>query len=188
MPIKHPAAIFGLAFVVSSFFMMILYTSAGGFYLGVNAARDVPDRPAPAPRAPAAEAAAPVEEPAVAAPAPQETPAPEPVVTASVYPDLPGDAANGAKIFRQCGACHIADRADNRAGPHLVGLLGRDIGAVDGFRYSDALLDLDGQWTPAELDAWLENPQAYAPGTRMGYRGVADPADREDVIKYLSQY
>lgn len=197
MPIKHPAAIFGLAVVVSAFFMMILYTSAGGFYVGTNAARDISERPAPAARAPAAEETEEVAaEPAAAEETSEvpvetavtETEEPEPVVTVSAYPDLAGDPANGAAIFRQCAACHVADRADNRAGPHLVGLLGRDIGTVSDFRYSDVLIEMTGQWTPDELDAWLKSPQAYAPGTRMAYRGVADPTDRQDLIKYLSQY
>ena len=50
-----------------------------------------------------------------------------------------GDADKGAKVFRKCKACHVADEEKNRVGPHLVGISGRAAGAVDGFKYSDAL-------------------------------------------------
>ena len=54
---------------------------------------------------------------------------------------------------------------------------GRDIASVEGFRYSDALMGLDGAWTPDELSAWLENPREYARAT-----GWAIPASRTSRI------
>ena len=93
------------------------------------------------------------------------------------------DPGNGEGVFRQCQACHVADQEQNRVGPHLVGIVGREIGAVEGFRYSGNLPE--GEWTPEELDAWLENPREYAPGTSMAYAGLRDLQDRADLIAWL---
>ncbi|QFT79399.1 Cytochrome c-552 [Roseovarius sp. THAF27] len=95
------------------------------------------------------------------------------------------DAADGEKAFRKCAACHKAEEEANGVGPHLVGVVGRDIGSVDGFNYSDALAGLDGQWTADELNAWLEDPKGYAPGNKMAYRGVRKEEERAALVKYL---
>ena len=43
----------------------------------------------------------------------------------------------------------------------------------------------EGAWTLAKLDAWLENPMAWAEGTTMAYAGIQDPDQRAAVIAYL---
>jgi len=93
------------------------------------------------------------------------------------------DVEAGQRVFRECQACHVADQEQNRVGPHLVGILGREIGSVEGFRYSGALPE--GEWTLENLDAWLEAPRDFAPGTSMAYRGLSDVQDRADVIAYI---
>ncbi|HKL65710.1 MAG TPA: cytochrome c family protein, partial [Roseovarius sp.] len=70
-------------------------------------------------------------------------------------------------------------------GPHLYGIVGADIASVEGFRYSDTLTGLEGDWTVDRLSAWLENPREFAPGNRMGFPGLKDEADRAAVIGYL---
>ena len=37
---------------------------------------------------------------------------------------------------------------------------------------------LGGAWDYGELDAFLAAPKAFAPGTKMTFKGIADPADR----------
>ena len=59
---------------------------------------------------------------------------------------------------------------------------------MDGFSYSDVLAGKDGSWTYDKLDAFLENPQGWAKGTRMSYPGIKDPAKRADVIVYLAEH
>ncbi|MEM7524671.1 MAG: cytochrome C, partial [Pseudomonadota bacterium] len=54
-----------------------------------------------------------------------------------------GDPAAGAKVFRKCKACHVADEAKNKVGPHLVGVIGRKAASVDGFKYSKSFKALD---------------------------------------------
>lgn len=114
--------------------------------------------------------------------APEEEAVPE-VDFAEVY--AAADAAAGESLFRACGSCHRLEEGANAVGPHLYGAVGRDIASVEGFAYSDALAPLEGQWTPEELSAFIENPAEYAPGTRMSYRGMADVEDRADLIAYL---
>ena len=95
------------------------------------------------------------------------------------------DIAAGKQTFRQCSACHAVDPGRNMVGPSMHGVVGREIASVEGFRYSDALSGLEGDWTLEELSAWLENPRDYAPGNRMGYPGLKDEQDRANVIAYM---
>ncbi len=97
------------------------------------------------------------------------------------------DPANGERVFRNCAACHAVADGENKAGPHLYAVVGRAVGSVDGFGYSGALKAVAEVWTPVELDAFLENPRGYAPGTSMGYAGLRKATDRADLIAYLDQ-
>lgn len=85
-----------------------------------------------------------------------------------------------------CASCHSFDK-DGPAivGPNLYDVAGGRVASVDGYTYSDALKQVGGRWTPDRLDAWLHRPQAFAPGTRMGFAGIPDDADRADVVAYL---
>ena len=49
-----------------------------------------------------------------------------------------------------------------------------------GFDYSNALKSKTGPWTFAELNEWLHKPSAYAPGTRMGFAGIANDQERAE--------
>lgn len=95
------------------------------------------------------------------------------------------DADKGARIFSKCKACHKVDDGKNGVGPHLFGVVNRDIASVDGFGYSGALKDLLGNWTPAALNGFLESPKAYANGTKMTFSGLKDADDRANLIAYL---
>ena len=94
------------------------------------------------------------------------------------------DASSGEGLFRACQSCHKLDGSDG-TGPHLNGVVGRDIASVGGFGYSDALAGLEGAWTPEELSHFLENPKGYAAGTKMSYAGMRDVEDRANLIAYL---
>ncbi len=97
------------------------------------------------------------------------------------------DPAAGERLFRRCAACHaIRPGAPDRNGPTLFGVMGGDVaGASARFGYTAALRQVGGRWTPARMDAWLAAPQRFAPGTSMGFPGLAEPLDRADVIAYL---
>ncbi|WP_102225953.1 c-type cytochrome [Acidimangrovimonas sediminis] len=95
------------------------------------------------------------------------------------------DPAKGEKIFSKCKACHKID-GNNAVGPHLNGVVGRQVASVSDFSYSDALKGLGGEWTPDRIQQFIENPKKYAPGTKMGFAGLSKVADRADVIAFLA--
>ncbi|SIO16374.1 c-type cytochrome [Vannielia litorea] len=94
------------------------------------------------------------------------------------------DAAAGEKVFGKCKACHKLDGTDG-TGPHLDGVVNRDIGGVGGFSYSSAMAEHGGTWTPEELSAFLANPKGYISGTKMSFAGLKKIEDRANVIAYL---
>ena len=101
-----------------------------------------------------------------------------------------GDAMRGETVFqRQCSACHqIGPEAVNRVGPRLNGIFGRRAGALPDFSYSKAMARMgsDGlTWTLETLDAYVANPKALVSGTRMNYRGLADPQARAALLAFL---
>lgn len=108
---------------------------------------------------------------------------------AAVQSDALGNAEAGRDHFRQCMACHqVGQGAENRIGPHLNMLFGRTAGSLGDFSYSQSLerAGANGlEWHADTLDAYLENPKAFASGTRMNFAGIADPQERADVIAYL---
>lgn len=98
------------------------------------------------------------------------------------------DLAAGESAAKACASCHQFDRARNGAGPHLVDVIGRPVGAVDGFRYSDALqsLNADGAvWSVEAIQEWLADPSGYAPGTKMNFV-VRDAEDRRTIAGWLA--
>ena len=74
------------------------------------------------------------------------------------------DAEKGAKVFNKCMACHAIDDK-NKIGPSLKGVVGR--------------------WDEATLAAYLPDPKAFVPGTKMTFPGLKNPEDVADVIAYL---
>jgi cytochrome c len=98
------------------------------------------------------------------------------------------DVAAGERLYRACAACHALEDGRNGVGPHLWAIVGRDKAAVEGFRFSEAMLAAEGAWTPESLEAFIENPRAYVPGTSMAYAGMRRPEDRANLIAYLATY
>jgi cytochrome c len=108
-------------------------------------------------------------------------------MAAEVLP--PGHAVAGAAVFHECMGCHaVGPSAQNGVGPSLNGVVGRHSASAPGYHYSSALRGLGVTWTPAELSRFLASPSDMAPGTRMGFGGLAQPQARADVIAYLQQY
>jgi cytochrome c len=97
------------------------------------------------------------------------------------------DLASAERQFASsCGVCHVVDPdAPARQGPPLAGIYGRAAASRDGFAYSDALRRSGIVWTDETLDRWIENAQAYVPGTSMLYR-QAKPERRQLIIAYLN--
>ncbi|WP_342240486.1 c-type cytochrome [Inquilinus sp. OTU3971] len=101
--------------------------------------------------------------------------------------DAAGDAAKGKQVFAKCQACHSLDAGTNKLGPSLHGVVGRASGAIDGFRYSDAMKNAHLTWDDATLDKYLANPKTLVPGTKMVFPGLPKEEDRLAVIAYLKE-
>jgi cytochrome c len=95
------------------------------------------------------------------------------------------EMSSGEKIFNKCKACHKLEDGANGTGPHLYGVVDRAIGGVDGFGYSDVLASSDEAWTIENLQAFLEDPKGWAPGTKMSFSGLKKADERADLIAYL---
>lgn len=99
-----------------------------------------------------------------------------------------GDAVAGKTVFKKCMACHSADKEQNRVGPHQVGIVGRKAGAVEGFKYSDAMIAKGAEgliWDEANLSAYMKDPKGFVPGNKMAFSGLKDDKQIADVIAYL---
>ncbi|HEX2480097.1 MAG TPA: cytochrome c family protein [Geminicoccaceae bacterium] len=106
--------------------------------------------------------------------------APLPVLLAAASPE------EGETVAKKCAACHSFEQGGAaKIGPPLWGVVGRDVAAVEGFAYSDALLGMEGEWTFDELNAFIHDPKGYAPGTKMAFAGVAEPEDLANLLVYL---
>ncbi|ADM09696.1 cytochrome c, class I [Parvularcula bermudensis HTCC2503] len=96
-------------------------------------------------------------------------------------------AQKGLTLFRECGVCHNYQKGGRHGvGPNLWGVVGAPAAQRDTFAYSRALERSGLIWTEDTLDRYLENPHEVVPGTRMAYRGMADPADRDALIAFLA--
>lgn len=74
-----------------------------------------------------------------------------------------------------CASCHsdVSD-ATHSVGPHLNGLRDRSVGAAEGYAYSPALGNAQGQWDADALAAYLRNPADVYPGGKMPAIGLND--------------
>lgn len=96
------------------------------------------------------------------------------------------DVEAGRTAFtRRCGACHTVQPGQNRIGPSLHAVVGREAGKVEGFNYSPALRDSGKTWDPATLDAYLANPRGLIPGNRMIMPGITGAEERSNIIAYV---
>ncbi|HYG85562.1 MAG TPA: cytochrome c family protein [Azospirillum sp.] len=99
-----------------------------------------------------------------------------------------GDAAAGQKVFNACKACHTIEAGGpNRVGPNLHGVFGRKAGAVESFKYSDAIKNSGLTWDEATLNEYLKDPKGKIPGNRMAFSGVKDDKQRADLTAYLKK-
>jgi cytochrome c len=119
-------------------------------------------------------------------------PAAEQPAAAKLEPIAPllakADPKKGQQLTTVCQACHTFDKGGpNKIGPNLWDVVGQPIGEDrGGFAFSSALEADKGQkWDPEKLNDWLNNPQHFAPGTKMTFAGFPKAENRADVIAYL---
>ena len=93
------------------------------------------------------------------------------VILTLATPAFAGDPVAGENTFKKCKACHAITADDGTAiqkggkiGPNLYGVIGRQIGSVEGFAYSPSTIaaGADGTvWDEAMIAAYLPDPSAW---------------------------
>ena len=95
-----------------------------------------------------------------------------------------GDVVRGQALYQaRCTACHAVD--SNKTGPAHRGVMGRRVGSLKGYKYSDEMAQSRLRWTPQTLNAWLQDPEDLVAGQRMGFQ-VDDAQERADLIAWLA--
>ena len=97
-----------------------------------------------------------------------------------------GDAVAGKAVFNQCKACHqVGPEAKNGVGPILNGIVGHKAGEGAAYNYSDANKNSGLTWDEATLRAYLTDPKAKVPGTKMIFPGIKREKQLDDLMAYL---
>jgi cytochrome c len=109
---------------------------------------------------------------------------------------LPAGAARGDSFNEQpwgldspagrCVVCHSLEKnGPFRVAPNLWNIVGAEKARERAwFAYSPGLIEMGGTWTPEELDHYLEDAAAFAPGSTKSIR-IADPEERQAIIEFL---
>lgn len=128
-------------------------------------------------------------------------------LAAATLPAHAGDPEAGATAFTsQCQSCHVVQNEagevlagrNARTGPNLYGVVGRQAGVVDGFRYGPSIVAAGTgglNWDEETLVAYLQDPQGFLRATtgdnrarsQMSFR-VRDAATAENIFAFLATF
>jgi cytochrome c len=121
-------------------------------------------------------------------------------------PAFAGDPAAGEAAFNQCQTCHVVENPAGevlagragRQGPNLYGVIGRQAGTYEGFRYQPSIVEAGEQglvWNEENLVPYLLNPQDFLRETLNDRRARSGMSHRvrnegmaEDLVAFLAQF
>ena len=90
----------------------------------------------------------------------------------------------GERLANNCKPCHSLSDSSNQMGPSLFRVLGRKAGKVEGFGYSEGLLQSEITWDQQTLTTFIQKPQELVPGTNMASTGATEQ-DAKDIVSYI---
>src|SRR2546425_2425299 len=98
-------------------------------------------------------------------------------------------AASAEQVFNNaCRTCHTIKEGDNRLGPNLYKIIGRQAGSLPDYNYSSAMKEAGFVWDEEKLGRFIANPDEIVPGNSMKpYGGLASRDDRAKIIAFLAQ-
>lgn len=100
-------------------------------------------------------------------------------------PAAQAGAGERPAAFARCAVCHQIEPGRNAVGPSLAGVYGAPAAHEPTYAYSRAMRESGLTWNEATLDAYLTDPRAVVPGTKMAFAGLSDPEERAAIIAYL---
>lgn len=91
------------------------------------------------------------------------------------------EAASEQQVFNNaCRTCYTIKEGDNRLGPNLYNIIGRQAGSLPDYSYSSAIKDAGFVWDEEKLGHFIANPDEAVPGNSMKpYSGLASSDDRK---------
>ena len=96
-----------------------------------------------------------------------------------------GDVAKGEKVFGKCKTCHDIATAKNKVGPTLHGVIGRKAGAVEGFKYSEAMVASGVVWDETTIAEYIKKPKEFIAGNKMAFAGLKKDEEVADLVAYI---
>ena len=114
-----------------------------------------------------------------------------------------GDVAAGEEAFSKCATCHVVMDDDGevlagkkaKTGPNLFGMVGRQAGTVEGFRYGKSIVEAGEAgliWDLENLAAYSQDPKKFLreflddkkARSKMTYK-VREEADAVNLAAFL---
>ncbi|MBU1336468.1 MAG: hypothetical protein KJ944_07160 [Alphaproteobacteria bacterium] len=78
-----------------------------------------------------------------------------------------------------------------KSGPHLNDLIGRPAASLEGFSYSDGMLEAAEAgvvWDLETLSKFITKPRSVVNGSNMAFTGLRSPEDVANVIAYIASF
>lgn len=103
-----------------------------------------------------------------------------------------GNAVLGEQRFAdRCAMCHSIGGQAAKNGPDLTNIIGRPAAALDGFKYSPAMIEAAQAgvvWDLETLTRFITKPRSVVNGSNMSFTGYRNPEDVANVIAYLATF
>ncbi|MFV3126646.1 c-type cytochrome [Niveispirillum sp. KHB5.9] len=116
-----------------------------------------------------------------------------PLVVEQLPPETDFERKVRAETFKWCTFCHTMNKGGaHLVGPNLFAIMGQKIASVPNFPYGQSLA-AHGQagetWTDENMAKFLNNPDAFAPGTSMTISSgnITDPDVQKALITILKR-